>query len=104
VTGGLLAAEVAPVAQRGGVLGINVCITTLAGFVTPAVMGQIIDHAATPIAGYRFGMTLAGVIAIGAAIVGMLLINPAADRRRFAALASRRAQRSMSAPLAAGEQ
>ncbi|WP_322013089.1 MFS transporter [Paraburkholderia sp. J12] len=103
VSGVLLAGEVVPHAQRGGVLGINVCISTLAGFATPAVMGQIIDHAADPLAGYRLGMMLAGAFAVVAGMAGGCLIHPEADRRRFIARAARKAQGYGAASLASGQ-
>ena len=58
-TGVALAGEVVPARQRGGVLGINICLTTLAGLITPAVMGQIIDMAGDALTGYRLGIALA---------------------------------------------
>jgi MFS family permease len=85
VTGVTLAGEVVPGAQRGGVLGINICITTLAGLITPAVMGQVIDHAPDLVSGYRLGMMLAGGFAVVAGLLAAWLIDPEADRRRFSA-------------------
>jgi MFS family permease len=105
VTGVTLAGEIVPPAQRGGVLGINICITTLAGLVTPAVMGQVIDHAAVQVDGYRTGMMLAGVFSVVAGLIAAVLIDPAADRRRFAARARLAEQDAcLAAPLASGEQ
>lgn len=103
VSGVLLAGEVVPGGQRASVLGINVCISTLAGFVTPAVMGQIIDHAASPLAGYRLGMMLAGAFAVVAGVAGGCLIHPDADRRRFMARASAQARGHLAASLASGK-
>jgi MFS family permease len=87
VTGVTLAGEVVPGAQRGGVLGINICITTLAGLITPAVMGQLIDHAPDLVSGYRLGMMLAGGFAVLAGLLSTWLIHPEADRLRFVAYA-----------------
>jgi MFS family permease len=91
-TGVALAGEVVPARQRGGVLGINICLTTLAGLITPAVMGQIIDMAGDPLTGYRLGIALAGGFAVVAGIASACLVDPAGDRRRFASLASTRVQ------------
>jgi MFS family permease len=85
VSGVALAGEIVPPAQRGGVLGINVCITTLGGLLTPAVMGHVIDHAAVQLDGYRTGMMLAGVFSVVAGVIAAVLIDPVGDRRRFAA-------------------
>lgn len=104
VTGVTLAGEIVPPAQRGGVLGINICITTLAGLVTPAVMGQVIDHAAVQADGYRTGMMLAGVFSVVAGVIAAALIDPAADRRRFASRGFAVQGARLSAPFASGEQ
>ncbi|MEM5420634.1 MULTISPECIES: MFS transporter [Paraburkholderia] len=104
VTGVTLAGEIVPPAQRGGVLGINICITTLAGLITPAVMGQVIDHAAVQLDGYRTGMMLAGVFSVVAGIIAAILIDPASDRRRFAARALVAQDACLVPPLARGEQ
>lgn len=86
-TGVTLAGEIIPAAQRGGLLGINVCITTLAGLITPAVMGQLIDVAGDPLNGYRAGMLAAGAFAVAGGVISAWLVDPAGDQRRFAALA-----------------
>ncbi|WP_321946406.1 MFS transporter [Paraburkholderia sp. J10-1] len=104
VSGVTLAGEIVPPAQRGGVLGINICITTLAGLVTPAVMGQVIDHAAAQVDGYRTGMMLAGVFSVVAGVIAACLIDPASDRRRFAALADVTEDACVARSLASGEQ
>lgn len=103
VTGVTLAGEIVPSAQRGGVLGINICITTLAGLITPAVMGQVIDHATAQLDGYRTGMMLAGMFSVVAGLLAAVLIDPAADRRRFAALESAPERECLAGPLAPGE-
>ncbi|WP_167760072.1 MFS transporter [Paraburkholderia pallida] len=103
VSGVTLAGEIVPPAQRGGVLGINICITTLAGLVTPAAMGLMIDRAATQIEGYRMGMTAMGAFALVAGLVAAVLIDPQADRRRFMARAQLREENCVVPPLAAGK-
>jgi MFS family permease len=103
VTGVTLAGEITPPAQRGGVLGINICITTLAGLVTPAVIGQVIDQAANPLAGYRTAMMVAGLFSVAAGLVAACLIDPAADRRRFIARAEGDRAACLATPLAPGE-
>ncbi|WP_322004940.1 MFS transporter [Paraburkholderia tropica] len=106
VSGMTLAGEIVPAAQRGGVLGINICIATLGGLVTPAVIGYVIDHAASQAAGFQTGMLLAGAFAIAAGLVAAVLIHPEADRERFAARArheQREQQAQMASPLVPGE-
>lgn len=100
VTGVTLAGEITPARQRGGVLGVNVCITTLAGLITPALMGQVIDHAGDPLSGYRTGMLLAGLFSVVAGVLAAGLIHPDADRRRFAARAAARQPACLGGPVA----
>lgn len=82
-----LAGEISPPAQRGGVLGIYNCIYTLAGLVTPMVIGHVIDAAVNPIEGYRLGIQLAGAFAVVCGLLSVLLIDPAGDREAFSARA-----------------
>jgi hypothetical protein len=82
------------------VLGINLCITTLAGLITPTVMGIIIDHAPDVISGYRLGMMLAGGFSVIAGLLAAYLIHPEADRFRFVAYAKSGCQSHFSAPRA----
>ena len=103
VSGVTLAGEIVPPAQRGGVLGINICITTLAGLVTPTAMGFMIDRAATQIDGYRMGMTAMGAFALVAGLLAAMLIHPEADRRRFSARAQLREATCVVPPLASGK-
>ncbi|WP_310632447.1 MFS transporter [Paraburkholderia sp.] len=103
VSGMTLAGEIVPPAQRGGVLGINVSIATLGGLVTPAVIGSVIDRAASQVAGFQTGMTLAGGFAIIAGLVAAVLIHPEGDRARFAALARNEQPESVASPLVSGE-
>ncbi|MEM5311042.1 MFS transporter [Paraburkholderia sp. JHI869] len=92
VTGVTLAGEIVPGAQRGGVLGINIGITTLAGLITPAVIGLVIDRSADVVTGYRVGMMLAGGFSVIAGLLAAWLIHPEADRLRFIAHATRDVQ------------
>jgi hypothetical protein len=58
---------------------------TFAGVLSPAVMGLIIENAATPIAGYETGYVILGLLLLAGGIVGLLFIRPEADRKRLAA-------------------
>ncbi len=75
-----LLAEVAPIRQRGAVLGVNTAITTMAGPLAPVVMGLVVDAGASPGAGFRTALLLAGALAILGGIAGFFLIDPEADR------------------------
>jgi MFS family permease len=100
VSGVAMAGEIVPGAQRGGVLGINLCITTLAGLITPAGMGMVIDHAPDVATGYRLGMVIAGGFSVLASLIAACLIHPEADRLRFIAHAQGDTTAQFAAPLA----
>lgn len=84
VTGVMMISEISPARQRGGMLGMTNCIATLAGLVTPMIIGHIIDLSPDKIEGYRSGFMLAGAFALAGGIVSAFLVHPAADRARFA--------------------
>jgi predicted MFS family arabinose efflux permease len=81
----MIVSELTPQPQRAGMLAITTSIVTFAGVLSPAVMGLIIQHAATPIAGYETGYVILGLLLLAAGIVGLLFIRPEADRKRLAA-------------------
>ena len=82
VLGPVLVAEVAPVGQRGAVLGVTNAITTLAGPLAPVVTGAVIDIGAHPADGVRTALLIAGGLAILGSMAGFALIDPEADRAR----------------------
>jgi hypothetical protein len=47
----------------------------------------VIQHAATPLQGYELSFTILGVLLLAGGSVGLLFIQPEADRRRLAAYA-----------------
>ena len=73
--------------QRAGMLAIVNSIVTLAGVLAPLVMGSIIQHAATPLAGYERGYVILGALMVAGGVIGLLFIRPEADRKRLAARA-----------------
>jgi MFS family permease len=81
----ILAAEITPARQRGAILGISTAISTSAGIFAPVVMGMVVDMAANPTQGFRNGFMLVGGCVVVVAILSLLLINPEADLKRFAA-------------------
>ncbi|UFX43927.1 MFS transporter [Bradyrhizobium sp. 41S5] len=87
VLGPVITAEIVPSRQRGAMLAIGTAVTTLAGPSAPIIMGRIIDASATAVDGFRFGFLIAGMIVIISALIGLALINPEADIRRFRKLA-----------------
>ncbi len=80
--------EFAPVSQRGAVISIYGAIYTLAGILAPFVMGSMIKHAATPLAGYMTGFTINAVILVASGLLGLLLLWPNTERARLAAAAA----------------
>lgn len=78
-----IAAELAPVRQRGGVIAIGVAIWSLSGVVAPAVMGHLIDSGGSAVHGYARGFVVAGVVAMTAGLVGVVFMNPEKSRRRL---------------------
>jgi len=75
--------EYAPVSQCGAVISIYSAIYTLAGILAPAVMGTVIQHAATPLEGYMTGFTINAAIMIVSGLLGLLLLWPNTERARL---------------------
>jgi MFS family permease len=82
--GSALIGEITPPMQRGAMLGITNSFHTLAGLVTPVVMGHILDAYASPATGFRIGYLMNGVMVIAFGCMAAVLINPQADIVRFA--------------------
>jgi MFS family permease len=78
-----LVSAIVPSYRRGALLGITGAMQTVAGLLTPIAMGDIIDMSRTVVDGYRNGMMIAGALVLAGGILGVLLVDPARDRRRF---------------------
>jgi MFS family permease len=83
----MIVSELTPQPQRAGMLAITTSIVTLAGVIAPLAMGAIIQHAATPLAGYERGYVILGALLIAGGVIGLLFIRPELDRKRLAARA-----------------
>lgn len=81
-----IVAEIMPAGQRSSMMSINSALATTGGLVAPALMGAFIQGASTPALGYDKGFVVAGVLCIVTSVIGLLLINPEASKRRFARL------------------
>ncbi len=79
-----MVAELTPPPQRGAMLGINNAIVTLAGPLAPVCMGLIIDAGVSVADGFRVAFLVAGGVMTLGSLVGLMLINPEADRNRLA--------------------
>lgn len=86
--GHVVVAEVTPSCQRGAMLGINNAVATLAGVAAPVVMGMMVDVGTSAAVGFQSGFLITGMGVALCGLAGVLLINPEADRRRFAGLAT----------------
>ncbi|TMJ52864.1 MAG: MFS transporter [Alphaproteobacteria bacterium] len=75
--------EFTPVSQRGAVIAIYGAIYTLAGILAPAVMGSVIQHAATIFDGYMTGFTINAVIMVASGLLGLALLWPNTERARL---------------------
>ena len=83
VIGQTVVGELTPVAQRGALLAIGTAIATSAGLLAPFVMGSVVETAATPLAGFNAGFMICGVIMLLGGLIGMALIRPERDARRW---------------------
>ncbi|MCC8980984.1 MFS transporter [Bradyrhizobium acaciae] len=76
--------EFTPVSQRGAMIAIYGALYTLSGILAPQVMGNVIQHATTPMAGYMSGFTINAAIMAGSGVLGLLLLWPNTERARLA--------------------
>jgi MFS family permease len=81
----MIVSELTPQPQRAAMLAITTSIVTLAGVVAPLAMGAVVQHAATPMAGYERGYFILGCLLIAGGLIGVLFIRPEVDRKRLAA-------------------
>lgn len=82
-----IVAEIVPDGQRSGMMSVNSALATTGGLIAPALMGRFIGGAATQAAGYDTGFLVAALLAIVVSVIGFLVIDPEASKRRFAARA-----------------
>ena len=86
VFGPAIVGEIAPRSQRATAILITFSVITITAFVSPIVMGYVVEAAGTAHAldGYTHGLWIvAGVLAFGG-VAGCLLLNPEATLARFA--------------------
>ncbi|HWT38422.1 MAG TPA: MFS transporter [Paraburkholderia sp.] len=83
-----LLAEVTPGTQRGAMLAIGNSVASLAGVISPVVMGRLVQD--SPGAhGYELGFALCGVLSIAGSVAGAILTHPERSLRRLSAAARR---------------
>jgi MFS family permease len=81
----MIVSELTPQSQRAGMLAIVNSIVTLAGVIAPIVMGAMVQHAETPMAGFEQGYVVLGALLLAGGLIGLLFIRPETDRKRLAA-------------------
>ena len=89
VLGPAMVSEVAPTAQRGTALLVTYSVITVAGFISPAVVGYVLK-AAGPQAvslGYTQAFLVSAAVLVVTGLAGFLFLHPDASRRRLEAAA-----------------
>jgi MFS family permease len=81
-------AEIVPTRQRGAVLGAGVGIATVAGIISSLLTGMLVQHAASPLAGFSHAFDLAGVLRLLASLVALAVARPEHDRKSLQQKAS----------------
>jgi MFS family permease len=76
-------AEFTPTSQRGAAIAIYGALYTLSGIIAPWVMGNVIQHAASPMQGYLTGYCINGAVMMAAGLLGLLLLWPDTERARL---------------------
>jgi MFS family permease len=84
-----------PVSQRAAVMAIFIAIHTSAGILAPAVMGSVIETAATTLEGYFTGYTITALVQLLGGLAGMVLLWPQSETMRRPVLIAAPTSRSM---------
>lgn len=89
VLGPAMVSEVAPTLQRGTALLVTYSIITVAGFISPAVMGYALQSAGHDlITGYVNAFHITSGVLIVAGLSGFFLLDPEASRRKLQSAAN----------------
>ncbi len=79
--------EFTPTSQRGAVIAIYGGLYTIAGVLSAAVMGGVIQKASSEMAGYLTGFQINGAILILSGLIGLALLRPNTEKARLQASA-----------------
>ena len=79
--------EFTPTSQRGAVIAIYGGLYTIAGVLSAAVMGGVIQKASSEMAGYLTGFQINGAILILSGVIGLALLRPNTEKARLQASA-----------------
>jgi MFS family permease len=75
--------EFTPVSQRGAIIAIYGALYTLAGILSPYVMGNVIQSAGGLVDGYLTGFTINAAIMVASGVLGLALLWPNTERARL---------------------
>ena len=76
-------ADVVHPSKRGQVLGGLVATSSIAGIISPLVMGFSVGAAADKITGYGFGFAVTGIVMAVGSAMAMFLVNPERDVKKL---------------------
>jgi MFS family permease len=83
-TSGTALSQIAPINQRGAVLGAFVAFYSIAGIVAPYLTGRLVGQAgAVPLSGYTTMFTITAMVLIVGGLAAILMIKPERDHRRL---------------------
>lgn len=74
--------EICPPKQLAGALGVFLAIMSTGGLIAPYLTGLLVDAASDPAAGYALAFQIMGIVAVVAAVIALLTVNPVRDARR----------------------
>jgi MFS family permease len=75
--------ELVPVHQRGAMLAIGSAVGSSSGVIAPYLMGDVVQKAATILAGYDQGFLTGGVIMMVTGLAAILFVRPERDREHL---------------------
>ncbi|PCK26511.1 MFS transporter [Rhodococcus qingshengii] len=74
--------QICPPKQVAGTLGVLLALMAVGGLVAPFATGLIVDAAVTPAVGYATAFQIFGIVAVVAALIALVTINPTRDAAR----------------------
>jgi len=103
VLGPAMVSEIAPMAQRSTALLVTYSVVTVAGFISPAVVGYVLK-AVGPDAvarGYVYAFLVSAAVLIVTGLLGLLLLHPDVSRRRLESMSKTEPTSPLLVPRAA---
>jgi MFS family permease len=78
-------ADVVHPRKRGTAMGGLVAVSSIAGVISPLVLGYFVGHAANKVAGYSQGFALVGVLIAVGSVLATLMVHPERDLAKLRA-------------------